>query len=89
MTENRSYPPWTLEQVQSLGAYQAAGAMHPFTCPYRGDGGHGWSHLPEQSKGDLGELVPTLGGWYCPDCDYTQEWAWEWMVDGTWKSFRW
>ena len=33
---------------------------HPYTC------GNNSEHTP---------LVPTNDGWYCLDCDYTQDWA--------------
>lgn len=79
----KSYAPWTLEQVQSLSAYQQAGFMHPFTCPDRGDGDHRWDLYC-----DIGVLVPKLAGWYCNDCEYEQTWAWQWMADGSWRTFR-
>lgn len=67
-------PPWTPEQVEALNGYQAAGRFHPFTCARRGEGGHQIRH------GDLGVLVATADGWICPDCDYTQDWAHEFML---------
>lgn len=84
----RSHAPWTLDEVHSLSSYQAGGFMHPFTCPHRTDGNHGWSVL-DRVPNDVGVLVPTLGGWYCRDCHYVQEWAWTWMVDGSWRTYRW
>lgn len=47
--------------------------MHPFTCVNRGDGNH------RDIYGDLGALIPTVRGWICPFCDYTQNWAHEFM----------
>jgi len=41
--------------------------MHPYTCGNRSD-------HPEVA-GDKGVLVPTVRGWICPFCDYTQDWA--------------
>ena len=41
--------------------------MHPYTCGNRAD-------HPEVA-GDKGVLVPTVRGWICPFCDYTQGWA--------------
>lgn len=38
---------------------------HPYTCANRGD-------HPDLA-GDKGILVPTVRGWICPFCDYTQE----------------
>lgn len=45
--------------------------MHPFTCGNRDD-------HPEIA-GDKGVLVPTTRGWICPICDYTQDWAHDFM----------
>ena len=41
--------------------------MHPYTCPHR--------HDHPVIAGDKGILVPTVRGWICPFCDYTQDWA--------------
>lgn len=67
---------FTPDEVRNLAEYQQAGAMHPFTCPNRGDGNH------RNVFGDLGALVPTVRGWICPFCDYTQDWAHEPMKTG-------
>ena len=48
-------------------------ATHPFTCENRGDGNH------RVILGDLGTLLPTVRGWICPFCDYTQDWAHDFM----------
>lgn len=66
---------WTLEQVDCLNAYQRHGRFHPFTCPNRGEDGHQMRH------GDLGTLIATENGWVCPDCDYTQDWAHDFMLN--------
>ena len=60
-----------MEQYQrGEGKWSAPfGRMHPFTCPNRGDGNH------RENAVDLGALVPTVRGWICPYCDYTQDWA--------------
>jgi hypothetical protein len=63
--------PFTSDEVVALFKYQA-GPMHPFTCPNRHD-------HPEIS-GDAGVLIPTVRGWICMFCDYTQDWAHEFMV---------
>lgn len=72
----RSPAPWTAEQVQNLLDFQQANYMHPFTCANRGDG----SHIIV--FGDLGTLVPTVRGWVCLCCDYTQDWAHDFMLNG-------
>lgn len=45
--------------------------MHPFTCGNRGN--------HPVLAGDKGILVPTVRGWICPFCDYTQDWAHDFM----------
>jgi hypothetical protein len=48
---------------------QFDGKYHPFTCANRSDGKH------EIIGNDLGTLIPTVNGWICPFCEYTQSWA--------------
>ena len=62
--------PFTPEEVANLQAYQNAGIFHPFTCGN------------EKCRADL---VPTTNGWICPrdGCGYTQNWAHEFMMDGS------
>lgn len=49
--------------------------MHPFTC---GSGNRTDSnHLDGQGK-----LVATESGWICPFCEYTQDWAHSFMLEG-------
>jgi hypothetical protein len=76
--------PWTKEQITRLNAFQEAGKMHPFTCPNRGDNWHKSSWV-NGVEGDVGQLVAGPDGWYCPWCDYTQNWAHDFMADGTWE----
>jgi hypothetical protein len=57
------------DEVVSLARWQTGGKHHPSTCPNRGDSDH------RDAFGDLGALVPTVRGWICPFCDYTQSWA--------------
>jgi len=67
-----SNAPWTKDEVLSLMDFQA-GYFHEFTCPSRSDANHGGN----------GALVPTVRGWICPFCDYTQSWAHDFMLDGS------
>ena len=62
------------EEVESLNDFQMSGVMHPFTC--------GKSH-PEPRT-----LLATTRGWVCPVCDYTQDWAHDFMKDGSWRAHR-
>ena len=66
--------PWTPRQVGHLMALQWNPNYHPFTCPNRGI-----DHDP-YGLSDLGALIPTLNGWICQYCDYTQDWAYEFML---------
>lgn len=63
--------PWTDEQVKNLNAFQACGFMHPFTCGN------------DQCRCDL---TATNAGWVCPRCDYTQDWAHDFMASGEWTD---
>ena len=66
--------PFTEQQVERLKNWQNAAHVHPFTCANRNDGKHRTTH-------DTGVLVPTIRGWVCLDCDYTQDWAYSLMVE--------
>lgn len=62
-----NYPivqPWTPDQVKALNEFQH-GNMHPFTCE------------TAHPQGRI--LVATTHGWICPYCDYTQNWAHDFM----------
>lgn len=68
--------PWTDEQVAALNAFQVRAPFHPFTCGYRDD----------HYVANEGILVATTIGWECPypACEYTQEWADEFMTNPHW-----
>jgi hypothetical protein len=63
---------FTPDEVAALDCFQEI-RFHPFTCPNRQDGNH------RAAPRDLGILVPTVRGWICPFCDYTQDWAYDFM----------
>jgi hypothetical protein len=71
----RIHAPWTLAQVESLNAYQASGAAHPFTGERHEDGTECI-------------LVATEAGWMVCDGDgpVVQTWCWSWMCDGSWRQ---
>ncbi len=75
----QSFAPWRPSEVASLNEYQNAGAWHPFTCPNRDLSPH------RTGSQDVGMLEASAAGWICPDCGYMQDWAHDWMVDGTWR----
>ncbi|WP_028164139.1 hypothetical protein [Bradyrhizobium elkanii] len=70
---------FTPDEVVNLDFYQRHGNFHPFTCPNRNDGNH------RIVGGDLGALFPTVRGWICPFCDYTQQWAHGFMLKRGWQ----
>lgn len=71
--EKRIKAPFTPEQVVALTAWQLSGYFHQFTCGDRE--GH------PMLFGDAGVLIPTVRGWICQFCDYTQDWAHIFMVE--------
>jgi hypothetical protein len=66
-TPEQIIAPWTPEQVDALNAFQRYDFRHPFTCP-------------NEHRGDR-TLIATRHGWLCPHCDYTQYWAYKFMLD--------
>jgi hypothetical protein len=77
--ERKVKSPFTVEQVESLNEYQAAGVFHPFTCGRCRDADETFPMTDEHL------LTATVDGWRCPTCDYEQDWAWRWMADFEWK----
>lgn len=71
----RVFAPFSVEQVESLLNYQSCDYFHPFTCKYHDDGKHF----------DDAVLWPTVRGWICPCCDFTQNWAHTGMADFSWE----
>lgn len=67
---------FTPDEVVNLDKYQREGRFHGFTCGNRGDSNH------RVVGGDKGLLIPTVQGWVCQFCDYTQDWAHEFMKKG-------
>jgi hypothetical protein len=80
--------PFTPEQVKNLNDNQKKGHFHPFTCgsakrcvekikvQYTQPG------VIKQGEDEFEvstTLVATEAGWVCPNCDYTQDWAWGFM----------
>lgn len=66
--------PFTPEQIEKLNHWQQSRVMHPFTC------GSGHRTDAQHADGE-GVLVATAAGWKCPYCDYTQDWAHDFMVE--------
>lgn len=74
---------FTCDEVVNLNKAQNSHALHPFTCPNRGDGNHRFLN------GDTGALFATTRGWICPFCEYTQDWAHEFMKSGAISRTNW
>lgn len=75
--------PFTAEQVEALNRYQQCKIMHPFTCGHCRDADEHYLD-GEWITPDEHLLVATEAGWTCPTCDYTQDWAHDFMADGAW-----
>lgn len=75
-TEEGAFTP---QEVENLNDYQNAGMVHPFTC---GSG----NRCDENHAGGEGKLIATVRGWICPFCDYTQNWAHDFMKNGEWRK---
>lgn len=71
--------PFTPDQVEALWLWQLSHRFHPFTCPRRDDEQHGGQLM--FGVDTAGVLVPTVRGWICPFCDYTQDWAHRFMCE--------
>lgn len=70
--------PFSDEQVKELKNWQRNYKVQPLTCPNRDAPGH-----IERLNREKGTLVPYRAGWFCLDCDYAQDWAHKFMVDGS------
>lgn len=71
-------PVFTPEEVESLNDYQKAGIFHPFTC--------GGNRTDKNHLDGEGLLVATEAGWYCPYCDFKQNWAYDFMKNRSWEK---
>jgi hypothetical protein len=65
--------PWFVDQAKKLNEYQRCDWVHPFTCPNRDDGKHAFDTLIAGVDSR---------GWICAYCDYTQDWAHDFMFNG-------
>jgi len=72
-------PKFTDDQIKSFNDFQHSGMFHPFTC------GSGRRTDKDHLDGE-GLLVLTPDGLRCPYCEYTQQWAHEFMLNGSWKE---
>lgn len=72
--------PWTRATAAALNRYQFCGQMHPFTCGSgnRKDEAHEAAYA--KVGRDHGLLIAREEGWFCPACDYKQNWAHELMT---------
>lgn len=82
MSSDLSHAPWTEAEVTALERWQRSGFVHPYTCRKC----RGRLSVERAVKVELGiapsvdhdecRLVPTIDGWTCQTCDYTQNWCW-------------
>jgi len=78
MTTSKVVAPWTSDQVASLNGYQESGKFHPFTC-----GNPDCPRIRDRPS----VLIARVPGWVCPmNCGYQQDWAHDWMANGSWKD---
>jgi hypothetical protein len=75
----RARPPWSRPEVESLNLCQKSGRVHPFTCG--NDECRGKIHL-----GSRVDLEAREDGWFCPYCEFTQNWAWSFMTNYEWRE---
>lgn len=54
------------DTVVSLYKSQCDTQRHPHTCA---------NHNNDNHRPEMDFLIPTVRGWICPFCDYTQNWA--------------
>lgn len=74
------FAPFAVAEVSSLNAYQLYGGL-PQLCRNRDDGNHVVTN-------DLGVLIATAEGWTCARCSFTQDWAFTWMTDWSWRNLE-
>ena len=73
------HAPFTPEQVAALKTWQASDLVHPFTCARRHEEGHK-EYAEKEGHLDHGILDVNEQGFYCPVCDYKQNWCHDVMV---------
>lgn len=74
---DRSYAPWTDDELANLNRFQTLGFMHEFTCCSP-------EEIPEcqrRTKQNGGMLTATTDGWVCPCGKYKQDWCYPYMLD--------
>lgn len=96
---DKVHAPFDMEELREIIAYQKDGSYRPVLCPnshvfdqherYQFDSNEisailfdlGWK-LPKP------RLLPTPEGLVCiyEACDYTKDWVWDWVIDGSWRS---
>lgn len=65
------------QQVKHLNNWQDSGLVHPFTC------GNLVCSKDRVLRNHDCNLVATEYGWFCPSCGYHQDWAHDFMLDGS------
>lgn len=70
--------PWTEEHVKNLQSFQKYKFLHPYTC--------GGNRKDKHHLDGEGILVPTVNGWICPYCSYTQDTCHESIASQFWET---
>jgi len=71
---------FTPDEIESLNAYQQSGRFHPFTC--------GGDRTDKNHLDGEGILIAAVEGWYCPYCNFRQDWAHPFMKDWSWDRIQ-
>lgn len=86
LIDHHSKAPWSKTQTGNLNRWQKSGLVHPFTCGTCRDA-NPWPEPTEEHANAEGpfedheyRLRATQNGWVCDNCGYTQDWAWDIML---------
>lgn len=75
--------------MKTADRVRANGLCAPFTLGRHKGLAAGWLRSAHEIRAGLETCkVIVADGWTCPSCDYTQNWAWEWMADWTWEAAK-
>lgn len=67
--------PLTKGQMNSINAFQKYSIFHQYTCENWADANH-----------KSGILIALIGGLFCRECEYTQDWVHDWTANWEWKK---
>ena len=73
---NKIIAPFAADQVAKLNEFQELGFIHPFTCCSKIG-----QHCERINGSGNGTLIATAKGWICPCGHFTQDWAYDFMIE--------